>query len=303
MVDGFVIPRQWPVLAPIVRRQEPALPYATVSMDGAPLFYLGQSEAPPLNTLLLGALVALLAFGTVGFMMSHRWRQAELIVGSHHPSPSHLLGAAATAQPVGLAEVKVKPYPGKPPISPSFQFSSGAVVFSGALDTDSATLALISAAEIENAPAALWTLDRDHDGKLSAEECGLKIGPNVSPGLMARARLMFMRVHPVLAVLDANHDGEISASEIRNASAALRILDANGDGKLVLSELLPDPAIALAANIMMILDSNSDGRISQSERPSTIPVRYRELLDHADAGRKGFVTEEDLANAIRTEQR
>jgi hypothetical protein len=51
-----------------------------------------------------------------------------------------------------------------------------------------------------------------------------------------------MRLHPVLAALDANHDGEISASEILNAPAALLSLDKNRDGQLSEAELLPDPA-------------------------------------------------------------
>jgi len=50
-----------------------------------------------------------------------------------------------------------------------------------------------------------------------------------------------MRLHPVLAALDADHDGEISASEMQNAVAALKTLDKNEDGKLVPAELFPEP--------------------------------------------------------------
>jgi hypothetical protein len=42
-----------------------------------------------------------------------------------------------------------------------------------------------------------------------------------------------------MEALDANHDGVIDASEIANASAALKKLDKNGDGKLTPDELRP----------------------------------------------------------------
>lgn len=44
---------------------------------------------------------------------------------------------------------------------------------------------------------------------------------------------------PVLGALDANHDGVIDATEIANASAALKSLDKNGDGQLTRDELMP----------------------------------------------------------------
>lgn len=44
---------------------------------------------------------------------------------------------------------------------------------------------------------------------------------------------------PLMMALDANHDGVIDATEIANASAALKTLDKNGDGKLTPDELRP----------------------------------------------------------------
>ena len=52
-------------------------------------------------------------------------------------------------------------------------------------------------------------------------------------------RLRFMRIHPVLAALDADHDGEISAGEMDRAAAALQKLDRNHDGYLTAEELIP----------------------------------------------------------------
>jgi len=46
---------------------------------------------------------------------------------------------------------------------------------------------------------------------------------------------------PVIAALDTNKDGVISASEIANASDALKSLDKNGDGQLTQDELRPPP--------------------------------------------------------------
>ncbi len=286
--DGILsLFRQW-----ALRRDETAFSRTAMS-DGVPLFYSAQPEIPSSTALAHGALVALLAFGAFSMMMAHRWKQADWIVGSHHPSPSHLLRAHTDAKPVAdlPAEVKVQPYPSHPPVSPYFRF----LLVLGALDVDQDNV--ISAEEIENAPAALWKLDKNHDGQLSAEECGLKPDPNLDPMQLGSVRLTFMRIHPVLAALDANHDGVISESEIRNASAALRTLDANHDGKLVERELLPDQAIAMAAGIMQMLDKNGDGRITKDERRGRFAA---ELLDRADRDGKGFVTEEDLVIAIRS---
>lgn len=46
-------------------------------------------------------------------------------------------------------------------------------------------------------------------------------------------------VPPIIKALDANGDGTIDASEIANASIALKSLDKNGDGKLTPDETRP----------------------------------------------------------------
>jgi hypothetical protein len=194
--------------------------------DGVPVFFMCDDSGPPRGALFHGAVLSLAAFMAVTFLLAHSGdRRIIRLIGSYHPSRSHLLPARALGAPSSdlETEIKAKPYPDEPPVSGYFKL----ILVLGALDTDRDNV--ISAAEIAHAPAALRKLDKNHDGKLSAEECGAG----------NRAHLEFMRIHPALAVLDADHDGEISGSEIRGAPAALRTLDRNGDGELTEDELLP----------------------------------------------------------------
>jgi hypothetical protein len=52
-------------------------------------------------------------------------------------------------------------------------------------------------------------------------------------------------MHPLEVALDANGDGVIDASEIANATAALKKLDTNHDGKLTGDEYRPQHPPAL----------------------------------------------------------
>jgi hypothetical protein len=210
-------------------------------LDGVPVFYMCENEIPPRSALMNGATLSLVAFMAVTFLLAHSGdRRIIRLIGSHHQSHSHMLPARADGVPSKdlEAEINVKPYPDEPPVSAYFKL----ILVLGALDTDGDNI--ISAAEISHAGAALMKLDKNHDGKLTAEECGARFGDALRAGpqlLMTRARLEFMRFHPVLAALDADQNGEISASEVKRAPAALATLDKNGDGRLTEDELLPDP--------------------------------------------------------------
>jgi Ca2+-binding EF-hand superfamily protein len=232
--------RDTAVSLPVEYRREPlhfATSHAAHGEQGL-VFYQFDSEIPERSALINGALVTIVVFTGLILFMGSAAKHAPWLIGSHHPSRSHILPARtdAIAKTELDGEIKLKPMPFEPPMSPYFRL----ILVLGALDTDHDNV--ISAAEIDNAPAALRTLDKNHDGKLSAEECGQRFGTSpasMDAAFLKNAQLVFMRFHPVLAALDSNHDGEISASEIRSAPAALRSLDLNHDGKLTEDELLP----------------------------------------------------------------
>ena len=90
----------------------------------------------------------------------------------------------------------------------------------------------LSTTEIANASAALLTLDKNGDGKLSAAELmppppggTNQFGFRPPPGGKHP-------MPPIIAALDTTGDGELDATEIANVSASLLQLDVNGDGKL-----------------------------------------------------------------------
>jgi Ca2+-binding EF-hand superfamily protein len=268
------------------------------ALDGVPSFYTVASFSPRPGALIHGGILSLAIFAAISFAISHSGSHRGLLIGSHHPSRSHLLAAKTSAVPADLAaEVKANPYPDEPPISPYFRL----ILVLGALDTDRDNI--ISAAEIAGAPVALRRLDKNRDGMLSAEECGLRLPARLDPQSVTRFRLLFMKIHPVLAALDADHDGVISSNEIKRASAALWTLDKNMDGRLTINELLPDPVVSRAAQLMSIFDSNRDGKISEEERSNEFGLQFRELLDRADRNNDGIVTEEELTDAVRSEQK
>jgi len=158
----------------------------------------------------------------------------------------------------------------------------------------------ISAWEMTTAPAALRKLDTNHDGQLSAEECGFHLGQgDFSRLFVARARSEYMRENPVLAALDADHNGVISAREIENSAAALKTLDRNGDGSLTAEELLPQRDSVEAAAILLQVDINGDGVISPAEIDAVESDQVRAFLVNADRNHDGFITRSELVKELR----
>jgi hypothetical protein len=82
-----------------------------------------------------------------------------------------------------------------------------------------------------------WMLTAQDSGNTTPNDQGPP--PNHGPGGPPGPRFRRPPPPPLFAALDANHDGIIDATEIANASTALRTLDKNGDGKLTPDELMP----------------------------------------------------------------
>jgi Ca2+-binding EF-hand superfamily protein len=220
---------------PAEYRRQPIRPEGSHAAKGL-MFYQCGPELPRRSALVNGAILTIAVFSGITLFMGSAATHAPWVIGSHHPSPSHILPASATAVPTSEldAEVKLKPMPYVPPQPAYFKIMPVLL----ALDTDQD--GVISAAEIANAPELLRKLDKNHDGILTAEECNMPLTRGSSKRVLAKDdQIAFMKFHPVLAALDSDHDGEISAREIKNAAAALRTLDRNHDGKLDLKELLP----------------------------------------------------------------
>jgi hypothetical protein len=84
---------------------------------------------------------------------------------------------------------------------------------------------------------------------------------------------------PIMTALDANADGELDATEIANASTALKTLDKNNDGMLSVEELMPPPpggtnqfrgtppqgAKHPVPPLVAALDANGDGELDATE--------------------------------------
>ena len=104
---------------------------------------------------------------------------------------------------------------------------------------DANTNGMLEATEIANASAALLTLDKNGDGKLSADEL-MPPPPGGTNQFRGTPPAGAKRPMPlIVAALDTNGDGELDATEIANASASLLQLDTNGDGILSAEELHP----------------------------------------------------------------
>ena len=296
--DAFVsLFRQW------VLRSEFRQPM--LASPETPIFRTFEPYKPRPTVLLNGGLISAALLFAVVLTMGHGGspRQAFLI-GVYHPSTRLVpLDRSSFTEDELNTVVKFAREP-KDPWSEIASMYFKLIPVLGALDTDQDLI--ISPWEIATAPAALRRLDKDHDGKLSPEECGFSLSADpeavFDPEFVRRARLDFMRANPVLAALDANHDGEISEVEIVTSSAALKRLDKNGDGSLTPEEVLPDLVANQAALIFSRLDTNRDGKISGAELDSEEARPLRDLLESADRNHDGAITGDELIKELRFRQ-
>ena len=214
--------RQWafrPQQQPVAAAAQPSGMFQTLD-----------TYTPRRSALIQGAVLSAIFFWALVFAATNGARPLHFLIGSPDPRPGVLSVTRSSIEPATPnATVRVP----APAVDPWREFASHyfkIIYVLDALDADHDYV--ISATEIAAAPAALRRLDLNGDGKLSAEECGMHAAKDL--------RGVFMQSNPVLAALDTDHDAEISASEIRNAPAALKRLDLNGDGRLLPVEIAPD---------------------------------------------------------------
>ncbi len=278
LADIFLsVVRQW-ALRPEFRK-----PVVMATVDNS-IFRSLDAYKPRPAALLNGAFISAAALFAVVLAMGHGTEGSRIfLIGVNHPSP-HLFPLDRSSFAGSELNTGVK---FAEPADPwraiaSVYFKLIRVLW--ALDADGDFI--ISRSEIGDAPGALKKLDIDHDGKLSAEECGFSL--NADPEFVKWARLQFMLVNPVLAALDADHDGEISAAEILNSAVALKALDRNGDGSLTPDELIPDKVANQAALILARLHAAGE-----------LDAQLRDLLENADLNHDGIITLEELTKELR----
>jgi Ca2+-binding EF-hand superfamily protein len=245
---------------------------------------------------LYGGVLSVVLLCSLAFVIGNSAAASRWLIGAHRPAGALLPVTRSSMEgrePDTLVTFAEREDPWR--AWASIEFKSMPVL--EALDADH-DLA-ISAQEIVNAPTALRQLDRNHDGKLSAEECGFFIGSStLDAKFIAWMRRDFMRFHPVLAALDSDHNGEISAEEIRNSAQSLRRLDINGDGVLSPPEVMPHQAAAWAAVLFGQLDIDHDGRISAIESEREQSASLREIIMSADRNHDGFTTMTELTDEL-----
>jgi hypothetical protein len=201
-------------------------------------------------------------------------------------------GEAATSNPPVIAQSTQRPRTPTPRLIAYFR----ELPVLSALDTDRDKA--ISDAEMSRAPTVLRLFDADHDGSLNSKECGFSPpAGETDRALVERSSAWFLRVHPLLAALDADSDGRISPLEIATATAALLALDWDHDGELTADELLPDPVVNALVVYMVRWDLDGDRRISPAEALS-MPKQLREVMPVVPVGEKS-VSEAALRNELR----
>jgi len=189
--------RQW-VLRPGFRRATCAEPGPPVPADG-PLLSSLDSYAPRPAAVLVGCLLTLASFSAVVTVSIRPGKPVAWLIGIRKATSS--IFSVSRSSLTG-SDVDTVVRVGEEPENPWRPFASAyfkLMPVLGALDTNGDFV--ISPGEMLAARLSLRRLDVNHDGKLSPEECGFRVGQGPA------AQKEFMRSHPALAALDADHDG------------------------------------------------------------------------------------------------
>lgn len=293
--DGVAsIARQW------VLRSEFHQPWQTAnaSPNSGDLIQFHQIEPyqPSRAALVQGGIVALLLiFGVVDAINRGGGQAHSIPIGMQRPGR-------------GLIQVNRNDFEGQPliagekskdqddPLRAFLRSYARILHVVAALDADGDLT--ISAAEMDAAPAVLRTLDLNHDGVLSPEECGFTVPGDLAANDDRRPQYAreYMRSNPVLAALDTDRDGRISADEIANSAASLKLLDIDHNGSLSPYELLPNPATSEAARVLGRFDIADGGMIAIESVTKEDPdaVQMKRLLIAADRNHDGLITRGEL---------
>ncbi len=100
---------------------------------------------------------------------------------------------------------------------------------------------VLDAKEIADAPQDLKKLDKNSDGKLTADELrpARPAGAVEGEKKSGEAKDMKRPASPLITAIDVNGDGTVDEKEISGSAEALKKLDKNGDGKITRDEAHP----------------------------------------------------------------
>lgn len=126
--------------------------------------------------------------------------------------------------------------------------------------------------------------DTNHDGKLTREEIVAMSGKQADPQGRPVGRGNFSSMDPVMIALDVDKDGILSATEIANASAALKTLDKDGDGTLSAAELRmrQQTPRQRAEHLFDEWDTNKDGALTKEEMPDRMQAQFEAIDTNHD---------------------
>jgi hypothetical protein len=170
LLDGIVSLLRQRVQRP-ARRQPVLSTVGPAPPSDIPVFRTFESCPPPRSALVNGAVLSLIFFGALSFAISQEGGSLpRLVIGARYPRPLVLpVDRFSIMQAEPTTDIKVK----APAVDPLYEIANVYFKIVRVLDVlDADQDRIVSAWEIVTASSTLWRLDRDGDGKLSAEECG-----------------------------------------------------------------------------------------------------------------------------------